>query len=220
MNRIVHSVVFVSIVVLCWGVLIARPTHAQDSSPPVTGAPDTVLTFSVDGFQPDEPVNYWISLPDDRVVMGNVAYQVTADRSGRAVWQWRIPPYSPPDTWLMVARGRESGILHTTPIMITSVPDMPVAPIAFVEPQAGAPGTTFSFFARDFETDESIVYWINTPDGELIGSREFRISNEDNDDGRIRWEWSVPPDAPRGTWSMAVRGTESNRERLIFFDVP
>lgn len=214
---------------LIWGALVLLflggmwslaplPVAAQEVRvEPGSGTSKTEFTFYADGFQPSEPVNYWLSAPGG-AVLGNPAYEVEADGQGRAEWTWQAPGGSESGVWLMVGRGRESGIERVIRFEIVydgTQEDTPQQ-IAWVEPEIGSAGTTFSFLARHFDGSERIGYWVNTPDGRVISDRNYKV---DAEDGVAEWTWTAPPDAPAGLWQMVARGNDSTIERVIFFRV-
>ncbi len=196
------------------------PAAAQAASVDQPQAPPrTTLTFTADMFASREPVNFWVRDPNG-ILLGSVRYQVLATSAGEATWQWRIPRGAEPGAWLMVARGQNSGSERFIPFEVIppAEPDLayPPQPIATVSPPVGTAGTRFAFFARDFKQQERAAYWLNTPDGQLIGDRNFNVETEK---GEAEWTWQAPANAPRGTWQMVIRGTNSLRERVIFFEV-
>lgn len=198
--------------------LAPAPVQAASVDPP-QAPPRTTLTFAASGFASGEPVNFWVRDPNG-VLLGSVRYQVLATSAGAATWQWRIPRGAQPGAWLMVARGRESGSERFIPfeVLLPAEPDLayPPRPIASVSPAVGAPGTRFAFVARDFRQQERAAYWLNTPDGRIVSERSFSV---ETDDREAAWTWQAPADAPRGMWQMVIRGTDSQRERVIFFEV-
>ncbi len=84
-----------------------------------------------------------------------------------------------------------------------------------VQPQHGAPGTLFAFYATGFAAEEWVTYWANDPTGRVYEGGTVRV----NQFNRADWTWSSPSDAAIGQWSMVAYGVESEVERVIFFDV-
>jgi hypothetical protein len=195
------------------------PAHvsAQDSGVvPASGRPGDTFRFFASGFWPGEPVNYWVSTPGDSV-LGNVEYEVRASNAGRAAWEWRVPRSGQAGYWLMVGRGRNSGIERPIAFEVLPGGEPPdESKVIDVIPKVGAPGTRFEFVARDFDGEERIGYWLNAPDGRIVSSRAYRT---DADDGDAAWSWRAPDDALRGRWQMVARGKDSNIERVIVFEV-
>jgi hypothetical protein len=138
---------------------------------------------------------------------------VQANEAGEAAWTWRAPNVAQPGFWLMVARGRESGIIRTIPFEVRGGGSN----LATVEPPAGPPGTKFRFIVNGFDDDEEVGFWFNAPDGSVVGREDWRTGTDN--DGEAEWVWRSPSDAPRGRWQMVARGKESNRQVLLFFEL-
>lgn len=91
-----------------------------------------------------------------------------------------------------------------------------------VDPPAGRPGTTFTFSAEGFRTDEEVGVWINAPDGSVL-----RIIKANGDElvliagtrGRIEWAVTMSQDAQPGFYGMVARGTRTGRELIIPFQI-
>jgi hypothetical protein len=210
--------------VFVWALLLlvagALPSAASAQEPVVSppgGPPETEFTFSAGGFLPFEEVNYWIT-PPDNTVLGNAGFAVEANGEGYVRLEWRAPAWAPPGIWLMVARGRESGLEYPIPFEIVVAPgtEEQAAQVPNVEPSSGPPGTTFRFFAHGFRHEERLGYWVNFPNGEIDSDRNYKLEAER---GRASWSWQAPGDAPPGYYSMVARGDKSHIERVIFFEV-
>jgi hypothetical protein len=209
-----HVGVLLALLLLIGGVaVLPRLARAQAASvDPPSGSTGTEFSFAASGFLSREPVNYWVSLPDESVI-GNPEYQVRANETGEAAWTWRAPNIAQPGFWLMVARGRESGIIRTVSFEVRGGGGN----LATVDPPAGPPGTKFSFTVNGFDDDEEVGFWFNAPDGSVVGREDWRTGTDD--DGEAEWVWRSPSDAPRGRWQMVARGKESNRQVLLFFEL-
>lgn len=206
--------------------LVPRADAQQANVSPAAGPPGTRFAFAAAGFQADERVDYWIDMPDGRV-RGSLEYKVEADAAGGASWEWRAPPGAVPGIWRMVARGRESAVERVIPFEITltggvTAPGEPVGQPGQigedfnVAPRVGRPGTRFDFFARGFDDDESVSYWLNAPDGSLVSSSDFTARAND---GRADWSWEAPTAPLIGTWSMVIRGDRSGIQWVIVFEI-
>lgn len=86
-----------------------------------------------------------------------------------------------------------------------------------VEPKVGQPGTTFAFFARGFDDNEYVGYWVNAPDGTVVGDIGFAV--DANEDGRADWNWTSPQNASSGRYVMNARGGDSGWEVQISFEI-
>lgn len=204
-------------------VMAAVPTGAQPASVnPAAGGPGTRFEFFASGFAGDERVEYWLDMPDGRVKGNAEDYWLVTDDAGRAEWSWRSPPGAVTGTWVMVARGRESGVTQSISFDIgapSARPDTPAEPApapSNVEPNQGGPGTTFFFFASGFDDDEWVGYWLNAPDGSLVSSNDFGVHAYR---GRADWSWEAPTAPLRGTWQMVAQGQDSGTIHVITFDI-
>ncbi len=185
---------------------------------PPAGPPGTNFAFVADGFLSNEQVNFWATAPDKNV-LGNPAYEVRANQAGQASWIWQAPTSAQPGSWLMVGRGRDSGLEQVIRFEITGTETAapPAQQIANVEPASGPPGTTFQFFAAGFDDEERLGFWVNTPAGTILSHHDYRAVANKN--GRADWSWQAPADAQRGFYSMVARGEETNTERVILFEI-
>lgn len=85
-------------------------------------------------------------------------------------------------------------------------------------PQAGTPGTRFTFIFAGFKSREKVAVWYNTPNGQVS------VANIENLDkatrqGRVSWAWTAPKDGPVGTYQMVARGLSSDIQQTLSFDV-
>ncbi len=205
-----------ALLLLALSVVPASVSAQESGVVPASGPPGDTFRFFASGFWPGEPVNYWISAPDD-IVLGNVEYQVRASDAGRAAWEWRVPRSGQAGYWLMVGRGRNSGIERPIPFeVLPGGEPASESKVIDVIPKVGEPGTRFEFVGRDFDGDEDVGFWLNAPDGRIVSSRAYRV---DADDGTAVWSWRAPDDALRGRWQMVARGKGSNIERVITFEI-
>lgn len=184
---------------------------------PASGPPGTRLHFTASGFIAREQVSYWFTLPDG-TTQGNAAtYVVRADRRGQVAWTWRVPTDAQPGFWLMAAQGRETQLAPAVRFEI--VPGRAGAQSAratSIVPATGEHGTRFSFFAPGFQPEETVGFWLNAPDGRIVGSPDYQVVA---DAAGTRWTWNAPNDAQPGRWQMVARGSVSYRERVIPFDI-
>ncbi len=184
---------------------------------PYTNAPGTTFTFSAHGFEPREYVGFWANTPSG-IVVSDAGYSTRANHDGYAQWRWTAPWDGQPGTWTMVARGGVSGRERVIAFEVQE-PDPYVhqAWQVHVEPYANAPGTTFTFSAHGFEPREYVGFWANTPSGIVVSDAGY--STRANHDGYAQWRWTAPWDGQPGTWTMVARGGESERERVIAFEI-
>ncbi len=85
-----------------------------------------------------------------------------------------------------------------------------------VSPPSGIPGATFSFYATNFDERERVSYWFNDPNGDVVGSAEYRVMSYE---GRADWEWKSPDNAMLGSWMVVAEGRDSNTKHVIPFEI-
>jgi hypothetical protein len=104
------------------------------------------------------------------------------------------------------------------PVIITEP-----GPEAFfnVEPSIGGPGTTFSFWARGYNSGEILSVWASGPPREEDGLNvEYSLADINADrTGMARWEWTAPADIPAGEWTMIADGRISRQSNHIPFTI-
>jgi hypothetical protein len=176
----------------------------------------TIFHFVGSGFKPEEPLAYWVTPPEGEAFSDNRT--VYADPEGNINLAWQSPADAMLGTWVMSIQGQNSVKQVHLDFVIgsTSANGEPPPPPEGVSPAAGAPGTTFSFFAEGFEQHEVVGWWPTTPQGRVLdGAVDVQTSKA----GRLEWTWTAPPDAAPGTWTMTVQGKTSNLERVIRFEI-
>ncbi len=84
-----------------------------------------------------------------------------------------------------------------------------------VEPSSGILGTVFAFFATGFAPGEMVSYWATDPDGRVYEGDQVKATFST----RADWYWQAPSSGKAGYWVMVARGTASQVERVIFFEL-
>ncbi len=177
---------------------------------PATGAPGTRFVFFAAGFDPADPLAFFLASPDGRETL--VSVDQPRASNGRVDWNWTAPDNAPPGTWRFRVVGSTSKFEQTIAISINQRRAAPVG----VTPGTGRPGSLFHFYADGLSDREPVIFWLNRPDGRVEPAEAERFSIGG---GRVDWSWLAPDDALRGRWSMVVRGTDSGVERLIAFEI-
>jgi hypothetical protein len=96
-------------------------------------------------------------------------------------------------------------------------PLVPPAKSALIYPLAGKPGDIFLFTAFGFEPNEKVAFWINAPDGSILGDDEQGQADADgtlNESGLI---FQTGPAFPAGLWSIVAQGIDSEHTAVAYF---
>ncbi|MBX0330358.1 hypothetical protein K2Z83_22095 [Oscillochloris sp. ZM17-4] len=190
-------------------VVMADPA-AGTSVSPASGGPGTTFTFTASGFR-DKPekIYFWFTDPSGKGVNGPDWKRSSDD--GTVTWEWTAPGDAVAGQWQAVAHGEKSDIFRVIPFTIVR-DTPPVTAGASVSPESGGPGTTFTFTASGFKDREQVGYWLNLPDGTVI---RFDHELVGDPNGEVTWTWTAPADAQRGLYVMAVRTSQSEKNKHI-----
>ncbi len=194
---------------------------ASGSVSPQQGTAGTRFTFTANGFEDGEQVDFWLTAPDSSTIPRFPS--VNAERSGQVVWTWDAPTNVQNGTWRMTARGNKTDVRVVISFTIsgaTAAP--PPANTNSVTPTSGPPGTVFNFSAAGFRANERVGSWLNRPDGtnvELRTPDNKVISLVADANGQLAWSWTAPADAQGGTWQVIARGLGSDVQVTIPFQV-
>lgn len=186
---------------------------------PLVGAPGTRFALSASGYPPRETVYYAVVAPDGtRYEKGK--YDVLSDEKGTAYWTWKSPDDAIDGIWMMEVWGDTLPLQQTiyfeiqTPGAVSQV-QQPDA-IA-VDPPEGFPGSRFFFYATGFPPGETVHYWAVDPNGNMYDNSKYEVLS--NEDGRADWNWKVPEDGEKGTWTMFAEGDKSLIQRHITINI-
>jgi hypothetical protein len=95
--------------------------------------------------------------------------------------------------------------------------DVPASVSASATPKGGPVGTTFTISVWGFQPNEQVGFWINAPDGSIVGTRETaQISPSGRVDGL-----TFPTDSsyPTGIWSVVFQGVSSGHQSVAYFKI-
>ncbi|MCL5256859.1 MAG: hypothetical protein M1319_03565 [Chloroflexi bacterium] len=169
-------------------------------------------TFFATGYPISEP--YW-----SQVKVGGQSKWVLIQAFER-----RVLTYTPsnPEGW-KVEMGNIGRHYHdwrysqpsTPPAPADPFADVPACVDASVTPKGGPVGTTFSMNIWGFTPNEQIGYWVNAPDGSIVGTiQTVSIGPTGGVEGL-----TFPTDSsyPLGIWSVVFQGTQSGHQSIAYF---
>ncbi|NTW01015.1 MAG: hypothetical protein HGA19_06835 [Oscillochloris sp.] len=203
-------------VVIAFTVVDSPPVTLPNNVSPASGIPGTTFTFSVGDMIPGERVSAWLTQPDgaSRDFEPNKEFRVYADENGSLSWTWTSPSEGPVGTWIASVRGADSSKQVDISFQITG--NDPTGPVRSITPTSGAPGTTFTVAVGGFGAKEKVGSWFTLPDGSSITAVPYMLADSD---GVATWTWTVPTDAPSGTWQAVTKGDFSGLQVTLPFTI-
>lgn len=87
-----------------------------------------------------------------------------------------------------------------------------------VVPTMGTPRTMFTFSAGGFGAGERVVFWVNTPDGRVLGNAEEYVIGATRT-GTASWDWRAPVNARNGEHTMVAQGRTTGVTVTIPFTI-
>ncbi|NJN15941.1 MAG: hypothetical protein HC822_06450 [Oscillochloris sp.] len=177
---------------------------APTSVTPNSGNPGDTLSFFAGAFPPKDEIGNWVNGPNGLVLDGTP--EVVANEDGEARWDWTIPEDAPAGNYEMLAQDEDAVVVYRIPFSVARDTPPPTRSTT-VTPEAGPPGTVFTFSADGYLPGERVGYWFDRPDGSvLIIDQELTADA----DGRITLVWQSPEDAARGNWRFVGRSSQSD----------
>ena len=167
---------------------------------------DTVEVVGT-GFQANEDVSLWLTLPDGSVVgLG----EAQADRAGEVSGSLFLPGALPVGRHYFTARGLESGNTAITPFVLQygnglNVPGARLAADLGRAPQRSVVALTIT--GESFTPNESISFWLTLPNGSVLDLGEARADANGNLDLEIYLDESLPT----GTHYLSFRSNRSEQ---------
>ncbi len=184
---------------------------------PESGTPGTEFSFAAAGFIPREAVKFWANDPATNVYAPQDD-SVNADQDGLATWEWMAPRSAMNGQWSMVAEGVESQVQYVILFTIEAgTPGPGGQALLTANPEAGPPGTLFTFYADGFNPEEGINFWVNDPETNVLHQSGYSTTADQN--GQAIWTWRAPAFAMLGQWSMVVEGVQSQNQQVILFQI-
>lgn len=147
---------------------------------------------------------YWPNLPaGQRVLLSALGRQRVP--SGLTA---PLPPNAPPAAPITIPPPAPPALVR---------PIIPDSKNARVTPQAGQPGQTFVFQGSGFQAGEQVAFWVNVPDGSVIGSN-VQVSADAQGlipAGKIQFVSDAK--SLVGVWSIVGQGKISGRTAIGYF---
>lgn len=195
----------------------ALPAHAQSSATltvqPEAAPQNSTVTLTLGGFQADEPVSVWLTLP-------NFATEPIADyavsETGELVIEYLMAATRPAGLYSFSARGNWSGQLATAQFELTlgeGVPPDSDVTLTLESSSVLEQGDEFVFVGSGFQPRERVSLWINLPT-EIIEDQGFVIADGE---GYFRFTLTLDSNYPEGTYQLTARGNRSNLTGIVDF---
>jgi hypothetical protein len=206
------------------GILIHNELRVSGagSITPLAAPPGAGFVFNASGFDPNEKVGVWLTRPagagvepiDERLVQRKgssvrVAFRVDRDQQG---------------IWTVTAQGASTGRAVTAPFKLTrdyvaplGTPRPATSRNASVSPAEGGQRTTFRLTASGFRANETLEFWVTSPDGLYVLNTPVQADNR----GRIGVSPALGVQLgarnPPGVYGYHYRGTISGVRTDIYF---
>ncbi len=172
------------------------------------------IQFTGYNFYSNERLSIWATAPDNAVISGRFT---DANDRGEISFSFRVPRDAIGGRWAMTVRGDRSKTPVIALFTVYGRSPETAERQANVSPPIGPPGTVFTFVARGYKASERVSYWFTDPDNNVPESHHRGADPDRN--GRIKIEWTAPPDAKPGRWVITMQGYESTVARAIPFTI-
>jgi hypothetical protein len=227
------------------------PSQPTPPAPDCSGIPDprdatinpncgpigTVFQIRIFGFQPNERISFWLTLPSGEVAgtpepldVGNHPGSLNDTFPSEILEGF-------PDAfgiWAITYQGDSSGHQSivwfkitpdpnqtptpgpTTPPNATTCDDIPASQNMTISPSnCGRAGTQFRFLGRGFQPGEDVGVYVTAPDQSVVGA-PFQIT-ADGTGAAGTVQLNTQPNFPLGVWAMTMEGTSSHARAIGYF---
>jgi hypothetical protein len=192
---------------------------AQSATPTLVGNRSAVqagqtIDFDGQGFVAGERLSVWATAAN-QVVLGQGFQSVKAD--GKVHFGYGVPGDAESGQWAITVFGEKSQVAVIAWFTVIGQAPGAAGVYAGVTPEIGTEGTTFTFFALNYDEKEKYSYWFTGPDGNVYDphSQERRASQ----DGRVEFTWTAPPGLPKGRFVVTIQGVKSGVARAVVFEL-
>jgi hypothetical protein len=225
---------------------VVQPTPCDQGVPdakdatvsPKCGPIGTVFQISAHGFEPNEQISFWITLPD-QTVLGTVrpvdignhpgsfsdrfdSRQVAA-LGARANGIWAITYQGKSSghqsvVWFKI----DAGNTAPTPTPGGGTCDTSGSQNGTATPNSGGNGTTIVFRATGFSPREGISFWFTDPHGNTVGTARPLppgLVNSDGSLGPLPLTLDSSFTSDPGRWAITFEGASTHHQAIIYFCV-
>ncbi|NJO06004.1 MAG: hypothetical protein HC876_11060 [Chloroflexaceae bacterium] len=227
-NRAIRSIVLIALLLSV--VAPVRYTQAQETATltvlPETAPQNSTVTITLEGFQPEEPVTIWMTLPNYATEQVG---DYTIDETGGFTLEYLMAASRPRGQYAFTARGNWSNRRASDLFELTlgeGVPADSDVTLALESSEVLAQGDELVFVGNGFQARERVSIWINLPT-DTIEDVGAAITERD---GTFRYTLSLDSNYPEGRYQITAFGNESNltaitdfvlqRGQLPSFDLP
>ncbi len=206
------------------GILIHNELRVSGagSITPLAAPPGSGFVFNASGFDPNEKVGVWLTRPagagvepiDERLVQREggsvrVAFRVDRDQQG---------------IWTVTAQSASTSRAVTAPFKLTrdyvaplGTPRPATSRNASVSPAEGGQRTTFRLTASGFRANETLEFWVTSPDGLYVLNTPVQADNRGRIGASPALGVQLSARNPTGVYGYHYRGTISGVRADIYF---
>ncbi len=211
----IFSLFFVAVAMFAALVTAAPAAAAAISAEPTYGNFDTTFALSASGFQYNEIVDTWVSLPKlDTVATGTLR----ADANGRVKWSFKPKTSYGGGEYIAVAHGRVSGEVFVKFNVVSPPQEKPSNNNNNDSTTNPVPIPTLSertaqFSAQGYTPGENVGVWYNLPNGTVVSYNTFTADAW----GNLQFPFVVSQGWMFGGYQVVGRGWQSKHTEYITF---
>lgn len=189
---------------------------------PLAAPVGTSHMFIAQGYNPDESVSGWLTSSDGESTSLDIE-SLQVDSNGLVQIRFATEELIP-GTYVVVAKGRESGQLRSAPFTLTSSyvagpgTPLPTDVNGRATPREGGLGTVFSIRGHNLQAGESVEFWMTDPTGAYTYIPETMTADEQ---GRVGYMPSLDmyagPEFSPGVYGFHFRGKSSGQRVDVYF---
>ena len=201
------------------------------ATPNVVG-PGNIIVFEGTGFQANEAVSFWFTLPNGQVFGTPRPLEGGVNPDGTIYDAFRIPQEFAQfqGRWAITFQGATSNNTAIIPFCVTQQAQPTPTPNpacdvsgnrnAVAYPNQVRPGDLLIIDARGFRTGEAVSFWFTLPNGQVFGTPR-PLEGGVNPDGTIYDAFRIPQEFAQfqGRWAITFQGATSNNTAIAYFCV-